>query len=56
MFVLKILCHLAGVCLLVMSIALFGMPPVGAALIGVVAIVWLILIVAACVRRWSPTS
>lgn len=52
MFYLKVLAHLVGVCLLVMSIALLGVPPVGAAIMGMLAIAWLIGVVAACVRHW----
>lgn len=56
MFYVKVLANIAGLCALLMSVALLHMSSGSAALVGLVAIVWFVAILAACVRHWTRRS
>lgn len=53
MFYAKIAAHILGVCALLSSVALLRMAPSAAALSGVIALIWSVVIVAMCVKHWT---
>lgn len=53
MFYVKVFANIAGLCALLMSVALVRMSSGMAALAGLVAIGWAVAILAACVRHWT---